>query len=308
MAIYKPEGQLLDTPENRHYLGSLAGLEEACAQGRILEARALVCDAGHNLIVDLGTMRGIIPRTEGAMGIEEGSTRDIAIISRVNKPVCFRVTGFERSEDGSICPILSRRLVQEQCLEEYVKTLTPGQIVDVRVAHLESFGAFVDIGCGVPSLIPIDYISISRIAHPGDRFRPGQDIKAVVRRIDGARITLSHKELLGTWEENAALFAPGETVSGVVRSVEGYGTFVELTPNLAGLAEHREGVLPGQQASVYIKSLLPERMKVKLIIVDAFDAQYQLPPPRYFLQSGKLERWVYSPPSSPRVVETVFAE
>ena len=46
--------------------------------------------------------------------------------------------------------------------------------------------------------------------------------------------------------------------------------FVELTPNLAGLAEYVDGVQAGQRASVYIKSILPERMKIKLIIVDAF--------------------------------------
>ena len=44
-----------------------------------------------------------------------------------------------------------------------------------------------------------------------------------------------------TWnmEENAALFKTGETVAGIVRSIESYGIFIELTPNLAGLAEPR---------------------------------------------------------------------
>ena len=72
------------------------------------------------------------------------------------------------------------------------------------------------------------------------------------------RVSLSHKELLGTWEENAALFSSGETVSGIVRSVEHYGVFVELAPNLAGLAEPKDGVKVGQQASVYIKNLIPD--------------------------------------------------
>ena len=77
---------------------------------------------------------------------------------------------------------------------------------------------------------------MSRISHPSDRFRTGQDIYAVVTDVDQTlRVSLSHKELLGTWEENAALFSSGETVSGIVRSVEHYGVFVELAPNLAGL-------------------------------------------------------------------------
>ena len=57
------------------------------------------CDGEHNLHVDLGCMKGIIPRNEGALGIEEGTVRDIALISRVNKPVSFVITGFS-SENG----------------------------------------------------------------------------------------------------------------------------------------------------------------------------------------------------------------
>ena len=63
------------------------------------------------------------------------------------------------------------------------------------------------------------------------------------------------------------------------------GVFVELTPNLAGLAEYVQGVYAGQHASVYIKSLIPERMKIKLIIVDAFDAEYPPPPVTYYTDS-----------------------
>ena len=265
----------------------------------------MVCDSQHNLTVDLGFAQGTIPREEGAMGIREGTTRDIAILSRVGKPVCFQVVGLETRE-GVLRPLLSRRQAQQLCYDRYLSRLGPGDLVDCRVTHLEPFGAFVDLGCGIPSLIPIDAISVSRISHPADRFRPGQDIKGVIRWMEKGRITLSHKELLGSWEENAALFQAGETVAGVVRSVESYGVFVELTPNLAGLAEPCPGVRPGQHASVYIKSLIPEKMKVKLVIVDAFDAPFPPAPPRYFLPQGRLERWRYSPASSPRVVETVF--
>lgn len=110
----------------------------------------------------------------------------------------------------------------------------PGDIISARVTHLEPFGCFVDIGCGIASLLPIDAISVSRIAHPSDRFRVGEEIRVVVRgRDEKNRITLTHRELLGTWEENAAAFCAGDTVPGIVRSVEDYGIFIELTPNLA---------------------------------------------------------------------------
>jgi len=309
MTDYKPEGILTDMPENRSAIRTLSALTEAQQTGKILEARAVICDSEHNLIVPLGSgIRGIIPREEGALGIAEGTTRDIAIISRVNKPVCFVVTGFGREENGRQIAYLSRRAAQQRCMEEYIHHLTPGDVIDGRITHLESFGCFVDIGCGISSLIPIDSISVSRISHPSERFRVGQLIRAVVRQNDGNRITLSHRELLGTWEENAAIFHSGETVAGIIRSVEPYGVFVELTPNLAGLAEPRDNVLPGQQASVYIKNIIPDRMKLKLILVDAFDAVYQPPEPEYFFHGNHMDRWTYSPPEALRKVETIFSE
>lgn len=307
MSVYLPEGLLLDTPENIRLTGSPSGLCQAMAQGTILEGRAVLCDYEHNLIVDLGWCRGIIPRTEGAEGIADGSTRDIAIISRVNKPVCFVVRELRELPQGGVLPVLSRRLAQQRCRSQRLSLLRPGDVIPGRVTHLEPFGCFVDIGCGIPSLIPIDQISVSRIAHPRDRFRPGQDIRAVVRSLEpGGRVCLSHKELLGSWEENAALFRPGETVAGVVRTVEEYGVFVELTPNLAGLAEPCPGVTPGQQASVYIKSIIPGKMKIKLIIVDAFDAPWSPAPLRYFFQGEHMGRWRYSTAQAGKVVETVF--
>ena len=307
MNVYKPEGMLIDTVENKLMQRSFSTLKEAMEQNKILEGRTLVCDSQHNLIVQLGCCRGIIPRLHTVEGIDTGATRDIAIISRVNKPVCFQVIGFEEDDKGETFAILSRKHVQEQCQREFVDALRPGDIIDARVTHLESFGCFVDIGCGITSLIPIDAISISRISHPRDRFKNGQGIKAVVKIIDsGGRVTLSHKELLGTWEENAGNFSAGETVAGVVRSVESYGIFVELSPNLAGLAEPRDGVSPGQHTSVFIKSLISEKMKVKLIIVDAFDAGYAPSPLRYYITEGHIDHWRYSPEDSDRVIETIF--
>ncbi len=307
MTEFKPEGCLIYSKENQDACRSLGALQEAMKQEKILEARATVCTVEHDLLVDLGFCQGLIPRLEGAMGMEDGSTRDIALISRVNKPVCFQVTAIRQDEAGRPLPILSRRKAQLRCREEYLSGKVPGDIIEAKVTHMEPFGCFVDIGCGIPSLIPIDSISVSRIFHPKDRFSVGQDIRAVIRSVEeNGRITLSHRELLGNWEENAALFNVGETVSGIVRSVEDYGIFVELAPNLAGLAEPKEGVRPGQLASVYIKNLLPEKMKVKLIIVDAFDGPSQPEPLRYYWLGGHMDQWVYSPAEARRQIISRF--
>lgn len=307
MYIYQPEGRLLDTPDNRRAMQDVRSLEQAAQKGTILEARAVLCDSRHDMVVDLGCMKGIIRREEGAKGIAEGTVRDIALISRVGKPVCFVVKEVTTDRAGRPYALLSRREAQERCAAEQLSALRAGDVVSARVTHLEPFGAFVDIGAGLPSMISIDAISVSRISHPRDRFSVDMDIRAVVRsREPDGRIVLSHRELLGTWAQNASRFRPGETVAGVVRSVEDYGIFVELTPNLAGLAEYREGVAVGCGASVFIKSIIPERMKIKLVLVDTFRASDQPSPPEYIFCGDHISRFVYSPPSCSRHIETVF--
>ena len=307
MQKFKPEGQLIATPENRAILSSPASLHEAFLTGALVEARALLCDKNHDLRVDLGCMYGIIPHDEGAVGISDGSVRDIALISRVNKPVSFHILGFRRDANDREYAILSRRSAQQECIDSYISKLRPGDVVEAKVAHMESFGVFLDIGAGINGLLPIDSISVSRIPHPSVRFHIGQMIKVVVKSVDNlGRITFSHKELLGTWEQNAGEFSAGETVPGIVRSVESYGIFVELTPNLAGLAEYSEGITAGCHAGVYIKSMLPERMKIKLIIVDAFEAEYPAPPIKYYTYSDHIDHWVYSPMQCSKVIESIF--
>ncbi|MDD5937464.1 MAG: S1 RNA-binding domain-containing protein [Clostridiales bacterium] len=292
---FLPEGRLLYTPGNTAACATAEGLARAQALGSILEGTALLCDENHDLLVRLGPFTGRIPRTETALGIAEGSTRDIAILSRVGKPVSFTVERLD-NKDGVLCPLLSRRHAQAMALEE-ILSWPPGKVIPATVTHLEPFGAFVDIGCGIPSMIGVDRLSVSRISQPSDRLRVGDEIRAAVLSVDRTleRVTLTHRELLGTWEENAALFRAGMTVPGHVRGIKEYGTFVELTPNLSGLAECREGVREGDRVSVYVKSILPRRMKLKLLIIDILPPEERPEPPRYFITDGVLDRWNYAP-------------
>ena len=305
MTNYLPEGFLINTKENIKSLSSYDAFYKAFTDKKQLEARAIYCDREHNLHIDFGFIHGIIPREECAIGIKEGITRDIAIIARVNKPVRFIIDDIRLSGDKKTA-FLSRKKIQEDFQNQINKTIFTGDIITARITHLETFGAFCDIGCGINALLPIDNISVSRIPHPSVRFNVGDDIKVIIKNFDDSgRATLTHKELLGTWEENAEKFHVGETVSGIVRSVENYGIFVELTPNLAGLAEYTPAVFDGQQTSVYIKSIIPEKMKVKLIIVDSFDADYPKKKPDYFIKDGHLDYFRYSPYSE-KNIETFF--
>jgi len=307
---YQPEGTLLLSCENHDYLSSRAGLEKALEKQKILEAVALLCDNDFNLHFDLGGIPAIMPKDEVAFNQTGEEIKDIAVLTRVGKPVCFKIVGFSRRDDGTLCAVLSRRSAQRECALHYISTLVAGDIIPATVTHLENFGAFVDIGCGIISLLSIDSISVSRISHPKVRFTPGDRIYAIVKNIDEyGRIYITHRELLGTWHENAELFTPGQTVAGVVRSIENYGVFVELTPNLAGLAELKDGIEVNQNAAVYIKSIIPEKMKIKLIIIDAHTGTTPTKPFHYFIDTKNtlhLDRWRYSPESCQRVIESVF--
>ena len=265
-----------------------------------------MCDNAHNLHFKLGNIKGFMPHDECAEGVKDASVKDIAIISRVNKPTGFYITEVDLSSENPVA-VLSRTEAQADCRKNYISALRTGDIIDAKITHIEPFGAFCDIGRGITALLPINSVSVSRIPNPHSRFFIGQNIKAVVRSIDeNGRITLSHRELLGTWEENARAFHSGETVTGIVRSVEPYGVFVELSPNLAGLAEYAEGVEVGQSASVFIKSINPEKMKIKLIIVGTDSFACENRNYKYFIDSGHIDFWRYSPCNCTKIVETLF--
>ena len=307
---YLPEGNLYFTEENREYLSTISSLENARKTGAILEARAVLCDASHNLYVDLGFCKGVIPREEAVYSPSGEPVKDIAIITRVGKYVSFKVVLIEESDDGARV-VLSRRLAQKECCENYISRLTSGDIIEAAVTHTERFGAFCDIGCGMAALLPVDCISVSRIEHPAERFYPGQRIRCAVKAVENdiCRVTLTHKELLGTWLENAERFEPGQTVMGIVRSIEPYGIFVELAPNLAGLAEWSDGVELGGFVSVYIKSIIPDKMKIKLVIVETDcerNEDYFNNYINYYEQSDHIDFWRYSPEGCRKEVYTEF--
>lgn len=305
-------------PENQFFLPeglrppsdcSLSSLKAAVESGTILEAAANRCGTDHTLFFSLGGTEGRMPRQEAVAPWISGANRVISVLSRVGKQTCFTVKSVSADAKGAPVALLSRRDAQEKAMDYFLEHLCPGAVLTCRVIRLERFGAFLDIGCGIVAMLPIEHISVSRISHPKERFREGQKILAAVYSIDREtrRVIMTHRELLGTWMENASRFAPGETVRGIVRSVKEYGSFIELAPNLSGLADTRDGLTPGDPVSVYIKSIRPERMKVKLQIIEKLPPLLEPDPIHYQITDGVLSHWVYSPPGCEKsAIETDF--
>ena len=305
---FAPEGCLSGTKENTEFIRSEAGLRLAKETGKILESTVICCDRDLNLTVALGNMIGMIPKEEAVYNPDGSPVKDIAVITRVGKPVCFKVKDII-THGGERKALLSRAEAQRDCIDGYLSYLLPGDVIPCRVTHTEKFGAFVDVGCGVPALLPIDCISVSRISHASDRLRTAMALRCVVRNIEEEpfRMFVTLKELLGSWEENAAGFYPGQTVRGIVRGTEPYGVFIELTPNLSGLSEYREGLEPGDEVAVYIKNTDSAKMKIKLVVVGKLEKSRRTEL-KYFTGADvtHIYRWLYSPPCSEKVIETVF--
>ena len=297
LPIFYPEGcaPISEAP------ASLEEIQELVEAGEIVEGQALRCDQRHDLHVSYRGFDGLLPRHLAVHPAVSGAGREISVLSRVGRPVQFVITGVTVDGGGKPLLHLSRRAAQEKLLVHLAEDCPPGTVLRGRVTHLASFGAFVDVGCGVVALLPKAGLSAVRVHHPACRHSEGQRNLAAVQSFDRdtGRLKRPHKELLGTWLENAAACAPGETVTGVVRSVRDYGVFVELTPNLVGLAEPKDGIQEDDGVAVYIKSILPQQKKIKLQILQRLEENAPPPPIRYFLTGEVPANWSYDPPQAP---------
>ena len=198
-----------------------AELRAAMANREILQSTALAFDTQRQLRFELGGVKAVMPFAQCADGAENGTVRDIAVLTRVGRPTCFVIESLDTDETGQPVYRLSRAEAQRMCKADYLDALQPGDILPCTVTHIEPFGAFCDVGCGISALLPIDCMSVSRISSPADRVSVGQQILCAIKSRDlQGRFVLTIRELLGTWEENAAGFTVGETVVGIVRSVE----------------------------------------------------------------------------------------
>ena len=244
-----PEGWV-ETKDN------LDNLQKAFTDGDILQGYVNNCDSNYNLHIDLGNnIKGIIPRNE----LEEINTDEFGYCNpsicknKVNNFIQFKIK--EIYDDTNV--LLSRRNVQKEALDWVKNDLKVGMVVKGIVKNMRKFGAFVEIGGGVVGLLHIEDISISRIKSPEERFYIGQKINVMIKSIDkeNDKIVLSYKELLGNWEENIKEYDEKTIVDGIVKETDKFknGIFIELKPNLVGLAEYKEGMEYGQKVKVYIK-------------------------------------------------------
>ncbi len=217
------------------------------------------------LLVDVG-VRGFVP----ASHISRQFVEDLDQF--IGQEMSFKVLELETERNNVV---LSHRLVEEEEMEKAMKAvfenLEPGKIVTGTVRRITDFGAFVDIGSGVEGLLHVSEMAWSRVDHPSDVVKEGEEIKVKVLGVDQEkeRISLGLKQTKSDpWTEIETKYHVGDIVEGTITRVVDFGCFVKLEDGIEGLvhisqlAHHRVA-----NASEVVKP--DDFVKVKVINVDA---------------------------------------
>ncbi len=165
--------------------------------------------------------------------------------------------------------------------EELSDKYPPGSIITGKVRNVTDFGVFIGVENDIDGLIHVSDISWKkRVKHPSEFFKKGQEIEAVVLKVDveNEKFSLGVKQLeKNPWEELAEKYGPNSVVSGKVTNVTDFGIFVEIEEGIEGLVHiselsqkrvksSEELYSVGDSVSAVIKNIDPENQKVGLSI------------------------------------------
>lgn len=256
--------------ENKKIVLNEKTLQEIKDSQQVLDMYIENIDESLNMIGKVGKdIKAIIPRDEASSVVgDDGLVEEKFILNKKGKviPVCIKE--ILKNEDGFEL-IMSKRILELKVRRWMYKYLKTGMKLKGVVVGLKDYAAFVDVGGGVTVILKLHDMSDSMLNNASDMFKVGQRIDVVVKKYDRdtGRIELSYKELLGTFEDNIKKFKEGDIVEGIVRNSIKTGVFVEIAPNVLGIADHVNGIEYGQKVLVSIRRINLERKKVKLIII-----------------------------------------
>ena len=194
----------------------------------------------------VGTVTGVV---KGGLSVDVGvrafmpasrsGTRDASEMEKlVEQEIRCRIIKLDVAEEDVV---VDRRAIAEDeeraGKERRYSELKEGDTVHGEVRSLTDYGAFVDIG-GADALLHVGEISWRRVNKPSDVLSTGQQIEAVIIKIDSDkhRIAISMKQLQPhPWDAVAEKYKAGERVRGTVTRLTDYGAFVEIDPGIEGL-------------------------------------------------------------------------
>lgn len=218
-------------------------LQKQLESGELVEAEVIGYNKG-GLLVDLGGVRGFVPASQVSTltgGSEEQRRSELAGFT--GRTIAMKVIEVNRRRNRLI--LSERQAAQERResrKDELLEELREGQIIKGTVTSLADFGAFVDIG-GADGLIHLSELSWSRVNHPRDVLKVGDQVDVMVLNIDREhrKIALSTKRTQPEpWATALERYEVGQTVTGVVTQVAPFGAFVRLDDGIEGLVHVSE--------------------------------------------------------------------
>ena len=213
-------------------------LQELHEANEVIEAEVTNYNKG-GLLVNLDGVRGFVPAsqvTEIRGGDEASKQADMARLIGTMLPL--KVIEINRHRNRLI--LSERQAVQERrdvMKERLIEELSEGEVRKGRVSSICDFGAFVDIG-GADGLVHLSELSWSRVRHPSEVLRVGQEVDVYVLGINSQekKIALSIKRTQAEpWSRVAAAYEVGQLVRGTVTQLANFGAFARIEDGIEGL-------------------------------------------------------------------------
>ena len=204
-------------------------IEEAYNNKEVLKAKVTqVLSGGLSVVVD--EVRVFIP----ASLVSDTFEKDL---NKYNgQEIEFMITEYNPSRrryigNRKVLLVAKRKEMQEKLFA----TIKPGDVVEGTVKNITDFGAFVDLG-GADGLLHISEMSWGRVENPKKVFKVGQQLRVLIKDIQGSKIALSLKfPEENPWAGAAEKYAVGTVVSGNIARMTDFGAFVELEPGIDAL-------------------------------------------------------------------------
>lgn len=204
-------------------------LEEAFENKEVLKGKVIrVLDGGLSVVVE--DSRVFIP----ASLVSDTFEKDLS--KYLDQEIEFVITEFNPRRRRIIG---DRRVLvkaeNEEKRKELFERINVGDVVEGIVKNITDFGCFVDLG-GVDGLLHISEMSWGHIDSPKNVFKVGEEVKIIIKEINGSKIALSRKfDDENPWKGAAEKYAIGTVVTGKVARMTDFGAFVELEPGIDAL-------------------------------------------------------------------------
>src|SRR5438477_3776710 len=249
--------------------------EEQYKNNELLRARVIDYNKG-GLIVDVAGIRGFVPisqilnlkREEVAQGGDNQETA-AKLQSMKDKELQLKIIEINRARNRLI---LSERLaVQEwrqRRREELLDELKPGEIRRGVVSNIANFGIFVDLG-GAEGLVHISQLAWSRVNHPSEVLKVGQEVEVQVLSVDKEKkkIALSIKRAeVDPWTTVEQRYTPGQVVTGTITKIAPFGAFARIEDGIEGLI-HLSELTPGMDPKQVLHEGVP--LQLRILRIDA---------------------------------------